>query len=39
MRLPARRRPESGFTLVEILVVLAILATLIGLVAALIPKA
>ena len=39
MRLPARRRLESGFTLVEILVVLAILATLIGLVAALIPKA
>jgi prepilin-type N-terminal cleavage/methylation domain-containing protein len=39
VRLPARRRLESGFTLVEILVVLAILATLIGLVAALIPKA
>ena len=39
MRLPARRRLETGFTLVEILVVLAILATLIGLVAALIPKA
>ena len=33
------RRLDSGFTLVEILVVLAILATLIGLVAALIPKA
>jgi prepilin-type N-terminal cleavage/methylation domain-containing protein len=32
-------RPARGFTLVEILVVLAILATLIGLVAALIPKA